>query len=115
MAALFEEPLPTSPAEKSAMMLRNHVALWDVVYSCTVTGSSDSSIRNVVPTDLSIVLKEAPIRRMFANGDTAYRLYMRYSFETANFPITKLPSTSPANASWSFDRLLSAWQEILLP
>ncbi len=112
MAYLTDFPVPETIAQKKAMMLGNGIAVWDVIQICRITGASDSSIRDVVPTDLSIILDHAPIERIFANGAKAYDLYMKYSYPKTGRPIVKLPSTSPANAAWSLDRLIEAWSII---
>lgn len=113
MAALTDSPVPETIEQKKELMLSNGFAVWDVIKSCSVTGASDSSIRDVVPADLSIILGNAPIERIFANGEKAYGLYMKYIFPKTKRPITKLPSTSPANASWSLERLIEAWSVII--
>jgi len=112
MAALTDSPLPETIGQKKTMMLGKGIAVWDVIQSCRVTGARDSSIRDVVPTDLSQILDHAPIEKIFANGGTAYKLYMKYSYPETGRPIIKLPSTSPANAAWSLERLIDAWSII---
>ena len=112
MAVLMDSPLPETIEQKKTMMLGNGIAVWDVIQSCRVTGARDSSIRDVVPTDLSQILDHAPIEKIFANGGTAYKLYMKYSYPETGRPIIKLPSTSPANAAWSLERLIDAWSII---
>ena len=99
---------PETVAEKKAMLLNNGIALWDVIESCDIEGSSDSSIRNVRVNDFSRIMTAAPVRRIFANGGTAYNLYKKY----VGGDITRLPSTSPANAAWSAGRLIDAWRVI---
>ena len=115
LAAVLGEELPATIAEKRAMCLKHHIALWDVIASCDIAGSSDSSIRNVTANDMEVILKTADIRRICANGDTAYRLFSKYCL-TAEMPeVKKLPSTSPANAAWNLERLTQCWaQELLL-
>jgi len=113
MAALTGPPASETIEEKKELILSNGFAVWDVVKSCRVTGASDSSIKDVVPTDLSIILDHAPIEKIYANGGTAYKLYMKYSYPKTGCPIEKLPSTSPANAAWSLERLIEAWSVIL--
>jgi TDG/mug DNA glycosylase family protein len=114
ISALCRETLPTTIEEKKWLLLRNKIALWDVIESCEIVGSSDSSIRNVVPNDISIILKTAEIQKIIANGGTAYRLYMKYIYPETNREIIKLPSTSPANATFSLERLLEEWSCIIL-
>lgn len=109
LAGIFGETVPTTPDEKKTMLLRNHVALWDVIESCEVTGSSDSSIRNVVPNDITLILKSCNIDHIYGNGEMSVKLYNRYLKESAGMEITKLPSTSPANATFSLERLIESW------
>ena len=94
------------------MLLSNHIALWDTIASCEITGASDSSITNVTPNDLSPILETAKIRAVFCNGAASHRLYMKYIFPVTGREALKLPSTSPANAAWSVDRLTAAWQVV---
>ena len=112
LSVLFGEPAGETPAEKTAFLLRNHIALWDVIQSCEITGSADSSIKYAVPNDLSTVLQTAPIARIFTNGKTADRLYRQYLLPATGMDARCLPSTSPANAQWTFDKLLQAWQPV---
>ena len=113
IAALFEEPVPGKIPEKKDLLLKHHIALWDVIAECDIAGSSDSSIKNVVPAELSVILDHAPVRKIYANGGKAFELYQKYAFPVTGRPIEKLPSTSPANAAFQMERLLGAWQEIL--
>ena len=105
---------PQTVEEKTQMLLAHRIALWDVIASCRIEGSSDSSIRDVVPTDLSVILDRAPIRAVFCNGQTAFRLYERFQAAQTGLPAALLPSTSPANAAYSVERLMESW-EIILP
>lgn len=107
-------PCPKMVEEKRSMLLANRIALWDVIASCCIEGSSDSSIRDVVPTDLGVTLRAAKIDAVFCNGQTAYRLYERYQLAQTGLPATVLPSTSPANAAYSVERLTESWR-VLLP
>ena len=95
--------VPSSVEEKRAMLLANHIALWDTIASCEITGASDSSITNVTPNDLSPILETAKIRAVFCNGAASHKLYMKYIFPVTGREAVKLPSTSPANAAWSVD------------
>ena len=112
LAGVFGEEVPQTPEEKTAMLLRNHTALWDVIESCEVTGSSDSSIRNVVPNDIRLILNQCEIKHIYGNGEMSVKLYNRYLKELAGMEITRLPSTSPANATYSLDRLIECWSVI---
>lgn len=113
LAALYGDSVPVSVAEKISFLKAHQIALWDVIHSCEITGSSDSSIRNVVPNDLSPIFSAASIKAVYTNGKTADRLYRRYLLPDTQIPAVCLPSTSPANASWSQDRLIEAWSEII--
>lgn len=114
LAAVFGRDVPATIAEKKALLLDNRVALWDVIASCEIAGASDSSIRNVVPADVGRILRESPIERLYANGKTAERLYRRYLEGQIGMKITALPSTSPANAAYSLERLIEAWSVLRL-
>lgn len=109
-AAVFGAEVPVTIEEKRAFLLRNHIALWDVIASCEITGSSDSSIRNVVPNDLTPIFKTAQIRQIYVNGGTAAKYYDKYQKPILQRDAIRLPSTSPANAAWSVERLVSVWQ-----
>lgn len=111
-AALTESRLPQTTDEKRAMLLGSGIAVWDVIAECDIIGSSDASIKNVQPNDLSQILDAADIRAVFANGAAAARLYCRHQQAVTDRDITPLPSTSPANAAWSLDRLIEAWSVI---
>lgn len=114
-AAICGEKVPETIEEKRAFLLRNHIALWDVIESCEITGSSDSSIRNVVPNDLSPILAAADIRQIYVNGGTAAKYYDKYQKPLIGRDAVRLPSTSPANAAWSLERLITAWQSQIKP
>lgn len=96
--------------DKENMLINNRIALWDVIESCEITGSSDSSIKDVVPADLSIILNNANIENIYANGDKAFKLYMKYTYPITKKEIIKLPSTSPANAKFTLDKLIDNWK-----
>lgn len=113
LARLFDESVPQSIPEKRDLALRHNIALWDSIHSCTISGSSDSSIRDVVPNDLSVILDNSRVERIFCNGATSHRLYTKYIFPLTGIEAVKLPSTSPANAAFGMDRLVDNWKEIL--
>lgn len=116
LAAICGDPVPEETDEKKEFLLKNHIAVWDVIAECDIIGSSDSSIKNVVPADLNRILAQTEIRTIYANGATAYRLYMKYSYGLTGREIVKLPSTSPANAAFSLERLIREWErEIRTP
>lgn len=110
LAAVFKDDVPVTVPEKKAFLLRNHVAVWDVIHSCEIQGSSDSSIRNVTANDLRPLLETADIQGIFVNGKTAEKLYRKYTEPVCHRPAVYLPSTSPANAAWSLERLTEAWR-----
>ena len=112
LSAVFEEECPKTIPEKKAFLLRNHIAAWDVIHSCEITGSSDASIRNVTVNDLGMILRAADIREIYVNGKTAEKMYRKYTEPVLGRPCTVLPSTSPANAAWNLDRLIEAWRVI---
>jgi hypoxanthine-DNA glycosylase len=110
-----EDPrVPATKEERTKIMVEKHIALWDVVESCDIIGSSDASIKNVEVTDLRRIIHAAPVRKIFINGKTAYRLYRKYSLPLVGEKpeAVCLPSTSPANAAWSMDRLLEEWKAV---
>ena len=111
-AAVFGDALPATVPERRAFLLRHGIALWDVIASCEIEGSSDASIRAVTVNDLAPLLAAAPIREIFVNGQTAAKLYRRYTEPLTGRPAVVLPSTSPANAAWSLERLTAAWSAI---
>ena len=113
LATLIKEPVPDTIEEKKAMLLAHRIALWDVIQSCDIKGSSDSSIKNVQPTDIGVILEKTNITRIYANGNKAGQLYKRYQFPVTGIEAMVLPSTSPANAVWSLERLCEAWHVIL--
>lgn len=105
--------LEESIACKRELLLRHGIALWDVIESCDIKGSSDASITHVVPARIERVLEVAPIQAVLCNGATAGRLYRRHLQERTGLVAEVLPSTSPANAAWSLDRLVARWDEAL--
>lgn len=113
LAQICQCPVPESIEAKKKMLLDNHIAIWDVIASCKIVGSSDSSIKDVVPTDLSRILEAAPIERIYANGAIAAKLYEKYQKDRTSREIIKLPSTSPANAAWNMERLYEAWKDCM--
>ena len=104
-----EGTVPSAIEEKKQFLLDHGIAMWDVIASCEIIGSSDSSIKNVVPADIAKILKESSVQRIYANGDKAYRLYKKYCEKETGKKAEKLPSTSPANAIFTLDRLMEIW------
>lgn len=111
LALVLGENTPKTVSEKKALLLSNGIALWDVIASCEIIGSSDSSIKNVCPNDLSVILSKSNIRAVFTNGKAAYKYYEKYSPDSYMKAIC-LPSTSPANAAWSASKLFEEWKKI---
>ncbi len=115
LAALFDSPVPRTIEEKTALVLQNRLALWDTLAYCEIAGSSDASIKNARPNDLRPILDGADIRAVFCNGGTSYRWYNKLLRDTLGREAECLPSTSPANASWTPERLTRAWGAAILP
>ncbi len=111
-AAVFGCNEPKTVEEKKTFLLKNGIAVWDVIASCEITGSSDSSIRNVVPNDIAGLLEKTSIAKVFINGKTAMKYYEKYITPQTGVEAVCLPSTSPANAMWSVEKLIEAWQII---
>lgn len=112
LAALFDEPVPEDNAERTDLLLRHHIALWDVLKSCDIRGASDASIANACPNDLSRVLEKAPVRRVFCTGTAAGRYYAKLCEAASGLSADVLPSPSPANAAWSLPRLVEAYRPV---
>lgn len=105
--------VPQTIEEKKEFLYRYHIAIWDVIAQCDIIGSSDSSIKNVIPNDMHKIIDHAPIERIYANGGKAYELYMQYCYPVCKREIIKLPSTSPANAAFSMEKLMEAWRVVI--
>ena len=113
LAELFSEEKPETVDDKKTFLLRHRIALWDVIGSCEIKGSSDISIKNVIPNDISPILDASDIKAVFVNGKAAEKLYNKHIFSKTNRPAILLPSTSPANAAWTKNMLLREWSLIL--
>lgn len=109
LAAIYQEKIPRTKEEKINFLHRHQIALWDVLASCTITGSSDQSIRNPVPNDFSNICKQCKIEKIYTTGKKAYQLYQKYCFPLTKKSAILLPSTSPANAAYSFEKLVEAY------
>ena len=109
LANVLGEDVPQTIEEKKSFLLEHHIAIWDVIESCTIIGSSDSSIKDVVVNDFSKVLENSAIETIYVNGGKAYELYHKYAEEKTKMQAVKLPSTSPANAAWNLEKLSAAW------
>lgn len=110
LSAVFNSPLPQNTDEKKELVLKNKLALFDVIKQCDIKGSGDSTIKNVIPNDLTPIIESSNIKHIFLNGKTAEKYYKKYSAPNINIEFTTLPSTSPANAAYSLDRLIEKWK-----
>lgn len=113
LAAVLGQSMPVTIDDKRAMLLRSRIALWDAAASCDVTGSSDASIRNVVPNNIGSLLENTSVCAVFANGTTAAKIYRKYILPIVGLDVIVLPSTSPANAACSEADLVESWKIIL--
>ena len=113
ISTVLGQVTPITIYEKKNFLLSNNIALWDVIASCDITGSSDSSIKNAVANDLTQILNNADIKQIFVNGKTAEKYYNKYIRNSINRDAICLPSTSPANAGWGIERLINEWKNIL--
>lgn len=114
LAAVFGEEVPSDVSGKKELLLRHGIALWDVIASCEIIGSSDASVRSAVPVDIAQVMKIAPIGRIICNGTLAAKLYRQHLQPRTGIEAIVAPSTSPANAAWSLDRLTLKWQSLFV-
>ncbi len=114
LAHIYHTQAPDTIADKKSFLLDRGIALWDVIASCEISGSADSSIRDVVANDLTPILQAASIRQIFVNGKTAEKYFNRYTKPLIQRDAICLPSTSPANAAWTLEKLVAAWQKITL-
>jgi hypoxanthine-DNA glycosylase len=112
MAGIFGAETPESVGQKTELLLSRGIALWDVVASCDIRGSSDASISGVAANDIAGLISGSRISRVFTNGATAHRLYNRHCLPSCGLADTPLPSTSAANASFSLPRLIEAWSAV---
>ncbi|MGM9612518.1 MAG: DNA-deoxyinosine glycosylase [Butyricicoccus sp.] len=112
LAAVLGEPKPETIDQKRAMVLRHGIAMWDTLASCEIRGASDAAIRNPVPNDIAALLKKTGIHTIFCTGAASHKLYTKLCQPQTGLPAVKLPSTSPANAAWSFARLTEAYRVI---
>ena len=110
LGSLFGETISDSIVQKKDFLLRHDIAVWDVIQSCDIKGSSDSSIKNVVPADIGRILKDSQITRIYCNGRTAGMLYDKYQAKKVGLSAEVLPSTSPTNAAYSLERLIQEWK-----
>lgn len=113
ISAVFDSECPQTIKEKKKFLLEKNIAVWDVIRSCEITGSSDSSVKNAVPNDLSQILEGSRVTRVFTNGNLSYTLYNKLCLDKTGIAAVKLPSTSPANAAWSLEKLISEWKRLI--
>ncbi|HAX83264.1 MAG TPA: DNA-deoxyinosine glycosylase, partial [Ruminococcaceae bacterium] len=109
IASLLDVDIPQTVEEKKTMLLNNNIALWDVIASCDIYGSADSSIKNAVANDIGFIIEKSKVERVFTNGATADKLYKKYILPSTGIEAVCLPSTSPANAAKSLDELVKDW------
>ncbi len=114
LSGVFKEDVPVTIEEKKHMLLLHQIAVWDVIHSCDIVGSSDSSIKNVEVNHIGMILEQAQIKRIVTNGKKASSLYRKYLKAETKIEDICLPSTSPANAAWNLERLIEAWKDSLL-
>ena len=113
LAAVLGETIPETIPQKKAMLKRHHIALWDVLESCTIVGASDTSIEDAVPNKIAALVARSKVTRIFCTGATAHKLYQKYCAADVGIDAVKLPSTSPANCAISLERLVDAYRDIL--
>ena len=116
LAGILNAPLPASTDEKIEFLLSHHIAIYDAAISCEIEGSSDAKMSKIVPANLKPIFKEANIRQVYANGGKAYKICEKYLNDeilnaTGKEPV-KLPSTSPANAKFSLEKLVFEWKVV---
>lgn len=112
LSAVYSSPCPETIPDKREFLFKHNIAVWDVIKSCEITGSSDSSIKNAVPNDITPILNKSKIKRIFTNGTASYKLYQKFIEPKVKIKAYKLPSTSPANAAYSLERLINEWSVI---
>ena len=112
VAEIFGAEKPLTVEEKKVLILSNKLALWDVIAQCEIEGSADSTITDVTANDLSVILENSNVKRIFVNGKTAEKYYNKYTYPKTGIKAVCLPSTSPANAAWSIEKLVEKWKII---
>ncbi len=113
LAQCFNERIPETLEDKKKLCIKHKIALWDVIDSCEIDGSSDSSIKNVVLTDIKNIIEQTNLCIIIVNGKTAYRYYKRHQF--VSIMDICLPSTSAANAQYKLEDLVNIWGKVLNP
>ena len=112
VARVFGEEKPLTVEEKKELIFSNKLALWDVIAQCEIQGSADSTITDVTANDLSVIIENSNVKRIFVNGKTAEKYYKKYTYPKTGIKAICLPSTSPANAAWSIEKLVEEWKII---
>lgn len=112
ISSVCQEPLPESNAQRTALLLKNGIALWDTLAECDIIGAADSTVKNAVPNDLSLIMNSADIKMIFTTGKTAYKYYCKYQKKQTGIDAICLPSTSPANARLGIDELINEYKII---
>lgn len=112
IAEIFGAEKPVTLEDKKELILLNKLALWDVIAQCEIQGSADSTITDVTANDLSIILENSNVKKIFVNGKTAEKYYNKYSYPKTGIKAVCLPSTSPANAAWNIEKLVDKWKII---
>lgn len=113
LSGVLNKELPLTTDEKRKFLLENHIAVWDVIGECDIKGSSDASIKNAKPNDLSVILDNSSVTKIFVNGKTAEKYYRQYIEKCLGIKAITLPSTSPANATFTLEKLIEAWRVII--
>lgn len=109
LSILFDEEI----LDRKEFVLKHNIALWDVIESCEIDGSSDSSIRNVIPNDIALILNNSQVSCIFTTGRKAYDLYNKYIKKNLGIDVYLLSSTSPANASKKLEDLVDEYRVLL--
>lgn len=114
LSGIYGEKTPLSVDEKKAFLKEHGIALFDVIQSCEIVGSSDSSIKNARPNDIRSLVDGTSIEKIITNGRLAHKLYEKHIAENVAISEVCLPSTSPANAAFSLERLIEEWKNEII-
>ena len=116
LAGILNTAVPKSIDEKIKFLLSHHIAIYDAAISCEIEGSSDAKMSKIVPANLKPIFKKANIRQVYANGGKAYEICKKYLedeiIKATKNEVIKLPSTSPANAKFSLEKLVCEWRAV---
>lgn len=113
LSDIYDEEINNDIESKINFLHKHHIALWDVIHSCTITGSSDSSIKDVVVNDISLLIKNSKITKIYTTGKKAYHLYNKYLFKNIGIEAIYLPSSSPANQSIKYKDIINEYKKII--